>query len=106
MLLAKKYLLSFAILVSLAILQFNIVAQIKPALADSTLGISMKSVGEAMSIGRTFKESLQKGLRSLEIKKFGLESSIFNNLEDLKVDDIILDKIIQKLDEIIKNSYI
>ncbi|MEI6835298.1 MAG: hypothetical protein WCK59_00495 [Candidatus Falkowbacteria bacterium] len=37
MLLAKKYLLSFAILVSLAILQFNIVTQIKPALADSTL---------------------------------------------------------------------
>ena len=47
-------------------------------LADNTLGISMKSVGEAMSIGRTFKESLQKGLRSLEIKKFGLESVIFN----------------------------
>jgi len=33
----------------------------------------MKSVGEAMSIGRTFKESLQKGLRSLEIKVHGLE---------------------------------
>ena len=40
----------------------------KFALADSTLGISMKSVGEAMAIGRTFKEALQKGLRSLEIK--------------------------------------
>jgi carbamoyl-phosphate synthase large subunit len=32
----------------------------------------MKSVGEAMSIGRTFKEALQKGLRSLEIGCFGL----------------------------------
>jgi len=32
----------------------------------------MKSVGEAMAIGRTFKESLQKALRSLEIKRFGL----------------------------------
>ncbi len=35
--------------------------------ADSTLTTAMKSVGEAMSIGRTFKESLQKGLRSMEI---------------------------------------
>jgi len=43
--------------------------------ADPTLTVSMKSVGEAMSIGRTFKESLQKGLRSLEIKKYGLEST-------------------------------
>ena len=33
----------------------------------------MKSVGEAMAIGRTFKEALQKGLRSLEIGVFGLE---------------------------------
>lgn len=38
----------------------------------AVLGISMKSVGEAMSIGRTFKEALQKGLRSLEIGRFGL----------------------------------
>ncbi len=36
------------------------------------LGTSMKSVGEAMAIGRTFKEALQKGLRSLETKRFGL----------------------------------
>ncbi|HTA57447.1 MAG TPA: carbamoyl-phosphate synthase large subunit [Candidatus Baltobacteraceae bacterium] len=34
--------------------------------ADSTLGTQMKSVGEVMAIGRTFKESLQKGIRSLE----------------------------------------
>lgn len=40
--------------------------------ADSTLTIQMKSVGEAMAIGRTFKESLQKALRSLEIGRFGL----------------------------------
>lgn len=40
--------------------------------AESTLSTQMKSVGEAMAIGRTFKESLQKGLRSLEIKRFGL----------------------------------
>ncbi|MEA3359055.1 MAG: carbamoyl-phosphate synthase large subunit [Thermodesulfobacteriota bacterium] len=39
---------------------------------DDYLTTSMKSVGEAMSIGRTFKEALQKGLRSLEIGCFGL----------------------------------
>src|SRR5271154_6409092 len=40
--------------------------------ADPTLTTQMKSVGEAMAIGRTFKESLQKALRSLEVKRFGL----------------------------------
>ncbi|RTZ92179.1 MAG: carbamoyl phosphate synthase large subunit [Deltaproteobacteria bacterium] len=40
--------------------------------AEETLGISMKSVGETMAIGRTFKEALQKGLRSLEIGRSGL----------------------------------
>jgi carbamoyl-phosphate synthase large subunit len=40
--------------------------------ADETLGISMKSVGETMAIGRSFKEALQKGLRSLEIGRYGL----------------------------------
>jgi len=40
--------------------------------ADPTLTTQMKSVGEAMSIGRTFKESLQKCLRSLEIGRSGL----------------------------------
>jgi carbamoyl-phosphate synthase large subunit len=39
-----------------------------------TLGLSMQSVGEAMAIGRTFNEALQKGLRSLEIGVSGLES--------------------------------
>ncbi len=40
--------------------------------ADETLTTQMKSVGEAMSIGRTFKEALQKGIRSMEVKRFGL----------------------------------
>jgi carbamoyl-phosphate synthase large subunit len=40
--------------------------------ADPTLNTQMKSVGEAMAIGRTFKESLQKCLRSLEIGRHGL----------------------------------
>ena len=41
--------------------------------ADPVLTTQMKSVGEAMSIGRTFKESLQKALRSLETGSYGLE---------------------------------
>ena len=40
--------------------------------ADPTLTTQMKSVGEAMAIGRTFKESLQKCLRSMEIGRSGL----------------------------------
>ena len=42
--------------------------------ADATLTIQMKSVGEVMSIGRTFKESLQKALRSLEIGSAGFDN--------------------------------
>ena len=40
--------------------------------ADETLTVSMKSVGEAMAIGRTFKEALQKGFRSLETGTYGI----------------------------------
>ncbi|MCA9295011.1 MAG: carbamoyl-phosphate synthase large subunit, partial [Phycisphaerales bacterium] len=39
--------------------------------ADETLTTQMKSVGEGMSIGRTFKESFQKAIRSMEVKRFG-----------------------------------
>ena len=46
--------------------------------ADSTLTTQMKSVGEVMAIGRTFKESLQKALRSLEIGSCGFESRLFD----------------------------
>ncbi len=42
--------------------------------ADPTLTTQMKSVGEAMAIGRTFKEALHKATRSLEIDRMGLES--------------------------------
>ena len=48
--------------------------------AKAKLGTSMKSVGEAMSIGRNFKESFQKGLVSLEIGYKGLDS--LGNLSD------------------------
>ncbi len=40
--------------------------------ADDTLTTKMKSVGEAMAIGRTFKEALQKAIRSLETGRYGL----------------------------------
>ena len=40
--------------------------------ADATLTTQMKSVGETMAIGRTFKESFQKALRGLEVGSFGL----------------------------------
>ncbi|HEX9883465.1 MAG TPA: carbamoyl-phosphate synthase large subunit [Desulfobaccales bacterium] len=40
--------------------------------AEDFLTTAMKSVGEVMAIGRTFKEALQKGIRSLEISRFGL----------------------------------
>ncbi len=45
--------------------------------ADATLTTQMKSVGEVMSIGRTFKESFQKALRSLEIGVSGFDSKLF-----------------------------
>ncbi|HVJ90867.1 MAG TPA: hypothetical protein VM580_13775, partial [Labilithrix sp.] len=44
--------------------------------ADTTLGTQMKSVGEVMSIGRTFCESLQKAARSLETARDGLVSLV------------------------------
>ncbi|MAK45856.1 MAG: carbamoyl phosphate synthase large subunit [Opitutae bacterium] len=46
---------------------------------DSTLTSAMKSVGEAMAIGRTFKESFQKAMRSLEIGLKGFESGKLAN---------------------------
>ena len=48
--------------------------------ADQTLTTSMKSVGEAMAIGRTFAESLQKALRSMETGLSGLDDVVFEGL--------------------------
>jgi len=50
---------------------------------DPTLTTSMKSVGEVMAIGRTFKEALQKGLRSLEIGVEGLTEPRYATEEEL-----------------------
>jgi carbamoyl-phosphate synthase large subunit len=60
--------------------------------AEDVLGVSMKSVGETMAIGRTFKEALQKGLRGLEIGHGGLD-----NKKDYK--EIADDKFMLRLKE-------
>ena len=54
--------------------------------ASPVLTTQMKSVGEVMAIGRTFKESLQKALRSLEIGRFGLGAD--GKDEDLNYEEI------------------
>ena len=65
--------------------------------AEPTLTVSMKSVGEVMAIGRTFKEALQKGLRSLEIGKYGLETLLYNEPGEVNADQGMLDMIFEKL---------
>ncbi|MFA5410694.1 MAG: carbamoyl-phosphate synthase large subunit [Candidatus Omnitrophota bacterium] len=52
--------------------------------ADPTLTIQMKSVGEVMAIGRTFKDALQKGIRGLEMKRTGLEGIKYKDKEELE----------------------
>ncbi len=52
---------------------------------DMTLTTKMKSVGEAMSIGRTFKEALQKGVRSLETDRFGLGSDGKGDIDEARL---------------------
>ncbi|MGB1037147.1 MAG: carbamoyl-phosphate synthase large subunit [Bacteroidia bacterium] len=53
--------------------------------SERTLGLQMKSVGEVMSIGRSFQEALQKATQSLEIKRLGLGSDGYElkNLEQI-----------------------
>ncbi len=54
--------------------------------AKDILGVQMKSVGETMAIGRTFKEALQKGLRGLEIGHVGLDNKVdYKTIDDEKV---------------------
>ena len=57
--------------------------------ADNRLGVSMKSVGETMAIGRTFKESLQKAFRSLEIGVDGLDLKAEAKLDTDRLDDYL-----------------
>ncbi|OGS34246.1 MAG: carbamoyl phosphate synthase large subunit [Elusimicrobia bacterium RIFOXYC2_FULL_34_12] len=58
--------------------------------AKDVLGTQMKAVGEVMSIGKTFKESLQKAIRSLEIGRYGLGGA-----KDFK--ELSLDRLKEKL---------
>ena len=63
---------------------------------EDFLTTSMKSVGETMAIGRTFNEALQKGLRSLEINRYGLYGDGRNPLdsdETLTEDERIRDRL-------------
>jgi carbamoyl-phosphate synthase large subunit len=53
--------------------------------ASSQLGVQMKSVGEVMSFGRTFKEAFQKAIRSLEQSRYGLGS---DGKDEFEIDDI------------------
>jgi len=59
--------------------------------ADPVLTTQMKSVGEVMAIGRTFKESLQKALRGLEVGRFGLgcdKKDLWGTARQPSVDEI------------------
>jgi carbamoyl-phosphate synthase large subunit len=57
--------------------------------ADSTLTTQMKSVGEVMGIGRTFKESLHKAIRSLEIGHDGLERPGASRAEEVTTEELL-----------------
>ncbi|HWB87913.1 MAG TPA: carbamoyl-phosphate synthase large subunit, partial [Acidimicrobiia bacterium] len=61
--------------------------------APNRLGTSMRSVGEAMAIGRTFPEALQKALRSLENGRAGLNAdpgeSMFDRVDDDRLEETL-----------------
>jgi len=68
--------------------------------AERVLNTSMKAVGEAMSIGRNFKEALQKGMRSIEIKRYGFGADGKDKISDemLKnADSVLLKQIKDKV---------
>jgi len=68
--------------------------------AERILNTSMKAVGEAMSIGRNFKEALQKGIRSMEIKRFGLGADGRDKISDRQLanpDPLLIKQIKDKL---------
>ena len=56
--------------------------------AQETLTTAMKSVGEAMAMGRNFEESLQKGLRSMETGLNGLDPVVITNADDPDMEEI------------------
>jgi carbamoyl-phosphate synthase large subunit len=56
--------------------------------ADDILTTAMKSVGETMAIGRTFKEAFQKGMRSLETGRFGFGGDGKDRMDHLEDEDL------------------
>ena len=68
---------------------------------EDFLTTAMKSVGETMAIGRTFKEALQKGLRSLEIGRYGFGAD-GKDFTDKEENSLSLSEIEQKL--VVPNS--
>jgi carbamoyl-phosphate synthase large subunit len=68
--------------------------------AERVLNTSMKAVGEAMAIGRNFKEALQKGIRSTETSRYGFGADGKDVITDeklLKPSATLLDKIKEKI---------
>ena len=72
--------------------------------ADRTLGTQMKSVGEIMAIGRTFKEALGKGLRSLEIDRYGLDDIRYILEPDKRNDFFSIGDLIDNLRQHLKKA--
>ncbi|MQA91028.1 MAG: carbamoyl-phosphate synthase large subunit [Gemmatimonas sp.] len=64
---------SFEPVLDYVVVKFPRFAFEKFAVADATLGVQMKAVGESMAIGRTFKQAWQKAIRALEIGRSGWE---------------------------------
>ncbi|MCZ6557301.1 MAG: carbamoyl-phosphate synthase large subunit, partial [SAR324 cluster bacterium] len=58
-------------------------------MSDPHLTTQMKSVGEAMAVGRVFKESLQKALRSMETGLTGLDAMDYSGLSQEEIDQLI-----------------
>ena len=70
---------------------------------EEVLGTQMQSVGEAMAIGRTFPESLQKGLRSLELGRYGLNADPGEKAyEGIDLDALLIESNIPTPDRIFK----
>jgi carbamoyl-phosphate synthase large subunit len=79
---------SFEPVLDYVVVKFPRFAFEKFPLADVTLTTQMKSVGEAMAIGRTFKEAFQKGIRALEIDRPGWVCGPTLRDDRLEADDV------------------
>jgi carbamoyl-phosphate synthase large subunit len=69
--------------------------------SEDVLGTQMKSIGETMAIGRTFKEALQKGLRSLETGRFGLRNDAASPLSRDEIHQRLITPNSERMDAIV-----